>query len=501
MTRRVALLLAALVTTAACGSTATQPLSSTGSATEGLDGAPATAVSAAARDGGTETIGSRAGGDGLAAEGAAPSRPAAAPSATSVPPAPAASIPPTGFGWDEQFVYVGVTTQKDVQTTAESVGVTSLDGGDQEAQANAVADAINARGGIFGRKIKLLFHDKQTVATAQNPDAEGQETCVHYTQDNPVVAVVNPVTLQDTQSFRACFAKARVALFSASVAAVDARVGEELAPYFYQSVAPTWDALAPVLLSRLDAQRYFTPWNADRGEPAPAGVVKVGVLGPDDEVGARVVAIVERELKRYVDDVVVVRNNGDFSSAVLQFRGNGVTHLMGVDADLFAFMLSAASQEYRPRYGVTSVNAPNAFLESNAPDTQLRGALGAGWSPSLDTSDTNDPGPTGPAETTCLQWLDDGGQRFGPKRLAEAVALAICDGLRLLTDGAHAGGGLAGPAIAAGIERIGSRFSTAFSFGIGLGPGRRFLPGAVRDLVYIEDCTCFRYSSSTSYAL
>ena len=62
-------------------------------------------------------------------------------------------------------MYVGVLTVNDLHTVAGSLGI-NLDPGDLEADANAVADYINARGGIFGRRLKMLFRDTKTFDVA-----------------------------------------------------------------------------------------------------------------------------------------------------------------------------------------------------------------------------------------------------------------------------------------------------------------------------------------------
>jgi hypothetical protein len=432
------------------------------------------------------------------ATGASPAAGGAAPGAAT------AAIPVKGRGWDKDFVYIGLTTQKDVQAVADGAGAKGLDGGDQEAQALAVAAELNRRGGVLGRKIKLVFRDLGTVSMAQDPNTAGAETCTYFTQDNPVVALISPLTLLDVPSFRACMAKAKVPLFSASVAAVDKQVSLALAPYFYQSVAPAWDALAPVLAQRLDAMGWFGGWNAQTGAANPAGKAKVGVLVPSDDVGKRIGATIAKALAAsgHPDTVQFQYATAtDLSPAVLQFAGNGVTHVIVANPDLLPFQLSANSQGYRPRYGISTYNAPQAFLESNSPEGQNNGAMGVGWSPSLDVADPRDPGPTGAGERECLQMLAKGGQTFAGKRLAEAVAFAVCDGMRLVVDGATASGSFLGQQLFDGIQRTASTFSPAISFASALGPGRLWVPGAGRDLVWDTPCRCVRYPSTTSYGL
>lgn len=413
----------------------------------------------------------------------------------------ATRLPPTGPGWDEKFVYIGVTTQKDVQAVAESVGANGLNVGDQEAMAQAVADEVNRRGGIFGRKISLVFRDQSTVATAQDPSTAGSAACTYYSQDRRVVALLNPVTLMDVPAFRSCMAKEKVPLFSASVASVDDEVGRSLAPYFYQSLAPSWNALAPVLVKQLRAQGYFNGWDTTRGVASESAPVKVGILADSSDVSGRVAKLVQAALAANgVQDSIVFQyaDSTQMNPAVLQFKGRGVTHVISINPDLISFQQSAANQGYRPRYGISSYNAPQTFLEINSPAGQNNGALGVGWSPSLDTSDANDPGDTGPGERDCKATMAKAGQTFRGKRLGEAVALAFCDGIKLIAEAATAGGGLSGQQIYQGVLSVGPRFDVGFSFGSGLGPGRLFLPGAVRGLMWHTGCSCFRYTTGVT---
>jgi hypothetical protein len=410
-------------------------------------------------------------------------------------------IAPTGRGWDRKYVYIGVTTQKDAQAAFANAGATGIDPGDQEGQAKAVVAEMNRRGGMFGRQIQIVFKDESTVSTAQNPDTTGAATCTYFTQDHPVVALLNPVTLMDVPSFRACLAKAHLPLLSASVAAVDDQVGRALAPYFYQSTAPSWNALAPTLMKELKAEGYFNGWDAHLSK-VTAAKPKVGVLVASDDVGIRVGKLLTRTLADagYPGALVYqyAQGNTDLSAAVLQFSGNGVTHVLAADSTLIAFQLSASSQGYRPRYAITTYNAPQGYLQNVAPKDQQVGDVGVGWAPAFDVDDQRDPGSTGPGDDECRAMLKKGGQTFAGKRLALSLAFAFCDGIRLIDQGAVAGGGLSGEQIYQGIQKIAPTFSTAFSFANGLGPNRLFVPGAVRPLAWSTGCSCFSYTSKVN---
>lgn len=448
-------------------------------------------------------------GAGATGTGAAPvagSAPGTAPaSASGTGGAAAGAIPVTGRGWDAKNVYIGVGTQKDVQQAFTTVGVNNLDAGDQEGQAKAVVDELNRRGGLFGRQVKIVFRDHATIATAQDPNGTAQATCTYFTQDRPVIAYLNPVTLMDGPVLRGCFAKAKVPLISASVASLDAQAMRAYAPYLVTSLVPTWDALTPVLVSRLKAQGYFGGWDTATSRTR-SGAAKVGILIKSDDIAPRILARLTKAVEAAgapgVESYTFRADASDVSSAVLQFRGRGVTHVISTDGGaLLAFMLSAEDQGYRPRYAASSFLTPAIFYEGTAPPAQLVGMTGVGWSASTDVSDARDPGDAGTGETECKQMLAKGGQTFRGKRLAEAVAFAFCDGLRLIVSSATAAGGLTGADVARGMQVAAPRLPISFSFGNGFGPDRSFIPGAVRDVAYDTDCRCFSYLTTTNQRL
>jgi hypothetical protein len=504
----------------ACGSTV--QVSQTGSAPSGGDGLGVTPLEGSALPGGsgTTTGGPAAGGTGASGSstgatsgtgGTSGSTGSAAQpgagSSTGSTGAAAAAVPATGPGWDAKFVYIGVNTQKDVATVAQSAGANGLDAGDQEGQANAVIAYLNSRGGILGRQVKAVFHDNSTVDANGNPDRVGNESCTFFTQDRKVIAVLNPVTLIDVDSFRSCLAKNKVPLFSASVAPVSRVTASQFAPYFFQSTATTWDDLAPVLVRQLKTAGYFdSAWDTNNGRSAP-GKATVGILTPDTTDGIRTGQTLDKALASVGSKAVQTfrfstkNNNADMSSAVLQFRGNGIDHVIGTESSLVAFQLQAQSQGYRPRYGVHTLNAPLTFLQSNGGATQNTGAIGVGWAPSFDVDDARDPGNINPGVPLCDGIMKAGNQSYSGKRLARTVAYAFCDGLRLIAEGAKAGGGLNGLAIHDGVLKVAPGFHSAFSFASGLRPGRLTVPGGVRPLEFKTDCACYHYSSTTTTRL
>jgi hypothetical protein len=416
----------------------------------------------------------------------------------------AAPIPAKGRGWDEKFVYMGFFTVNDLHTVAGGLGI-NLDPGDLEADANAVAAYVNSTGGLFGRQLKILFRDTKTVDVASNPEGVASAACTDFTQDRPVIGVVNMVTTMDTANFRACFARAHTPVFSASSAMLDTQATKGLEGLFYQTAMVAWDKLAPVFVARLKAQGWFGGWNQRLGVADPKARPKIGIVTSTTDAGTRVAKEIKGALAAAGYPGALTFQWTDASqgqgSSVNYMNGNNVTHVIVADLELTAFQNSAQSQQYKPRYGITSYNDPYTNLETLSPQGANNGALGIGWAPAYDVSDTNDPGPTGPGYTRCMQLQEKAGQRFSGKRTAKLFALASCDSILLAVEGARAAHGLDAAAIYRGALQVSPRFSTAVSFGnSALTPSHLFTPSSARDLAWFTDCSCFKYTSKAATA-
>lgn len=413
----------------------------------------------------------------------------------------------TGRGFDAHSVYIGIVTQNDIYGLAREYGVSPNDNpGDTNAMANAVAADINSHGGILGRQVKLLFDDVGTVAAQENNSTVAQSVCAYFTQDHPVVAVWNFSTqLDQGPTLRGCMAQAKVPMFTAAARAIDDQEMASLEPYYYHSIMVSWDRLAPVLIARLKAQGWFTPWNTVLGQPASgptASPPKVGILVDGTPEGGHVASVLEDQLAKAGYPGAVSFAYSDpaqgQSASSFYFKANGVTHVIVTDVEMTAFQNSAAGEHYYPRYGITTYNDPYSNLESSGltPTGTNNGAMGVGWVPALDVSQTNDPGLT-PGGAHCLQVMTKAGQNVGgPLRLAEAYAFSICDSLYLIARGAQAGGGFTAADIFAGIMRIGPTFSPANGFATALTPSQPYVQGAVRDLSWDSTCSCMKYGAA-----
>ncbi|MGZ6826742.1 MAG: hypothetical protein ACXVGH_08100 [Mycobacteriales bacterium] len=463
----------------------------TGSATSGPNGASVPAA-AGATGGGT--------GGGVAGPAAGTAGPGAA--VASAAALPAGGIPLKGPGWDATHVYFGVVTQSDAQKAFASFGATNIDPGDTLGQANAVAAWVNAHGGVLGRTLVVVPKDVATVDTATNPEAAGSAVCTYFTQDHPVIGVLSVVTLMDYPNFRACLAQKHVPLFSSTVKLADDQGAADLAPNFTQTLMASWTRLAPVLVTRLKAQGWFSPWNTTTGT-AGTGKVKVGVVTDSTAAGKRTGKLLQSELARagYPGALVFsyAQASDGQSSSVNYFNQNGVTHVIVTDVELLAFESAAQNQGYKPRYGITSYNAMYTNVETSAltPKGANNGAMGVGLAPAIDVGETNDPG-TSPGAAACRRIMTAGGQDLSGKRLAQAVAFSLCDTVLLVQQGAEAGHGLTGTALLTGMDAVAPRFPTAAGFSTALGSSAHYVPGTVRDMAWHTDCSCVRYGTATA---
>jgi ABC-type branched-subunit amino acid transport system substrate-binding protein len=421
------------------------------------------------------------------------------------PPGSPAGIPAKGVGWDARSIYIGIPTGEDVHQYAGSLGI-SFDPGSLEADAKAVIADLNAKGGLFGRRLVPVFHDNATSDLVANPDAAAQRNCTAFTEDRPVVAVFNAVPNIDTENWHACLQQHSTPLLNGSSSLYDTTSFRQYGPYVWNTLEPNMSTFVPGWVTHLQRLSYFAKWDTRAGGPGSAPA-KVGILMPDTRVSQRLAHVMKARLNQlglptveYAYQDAVSSYGGDMSAAVLRFNSSGVTHVLSIPpiaAAKLVFMQTAEQQRYRPRYGMSSVDNPTAFV-SNAPGAQLSGALGSGWLPGVDVDTAHDPGQT-PAQRECSAIFKRAGLSFAGdgRRTALMLAFDACTSLKLLVAAARSAGGLAPVSLANGIASIGSGFPTAQTFHSGLSSTSPAMPDEVRDLVYMPSCGCFAYRGGT----
>ena len=522
--RRVLALVAssALLATAACGST----VQNTGSGTVG-----------SGADGSGALGGDGLGGDGLSAEqagtpvgqlppGAASLNQAAGASAGGITAggvggsprqagqsAPGANAPGSQPGTQgapvnnapgvtATTISIGFPYTPNYDKAQRSLGNETVTTGNPKQVAEALVKEINRTGGIAGRKLVAVFHE-QDADSGETADQRSQALCETFTNDKKVLAVFGATS----SLLRDCLRKAGVLNVSSTAGSLN-ESEFQASPNFYDVLGVTLDKGLRNLVRQLSVQSYFKPWDTSAGAPGVAPV-KMGVLGPDSDSWLPVIKnVVLPELRAagYPVDPknVVYYKAGDPSDtvattqgAVLKFRTEGVTHVLPLDTNsMVLFGGAAEKQEYRPRYGVTSITSVQGYAGTALlPYRQLRGALGIGWLPQVDIPESAQGTKyDGPGRKRCLDIMARAQITFNSLN-AKGAALVICDeffSLDATVESLPRGSAINVATFMFALERLGS-FPIAGLPSGGWGPGRHYTITDAYPYAFSEKCPCMTY--------
>ena len=392
----------------------------------------------------------------------------------------------------------------------KAFGAGALTQGDGPANNAAIIKDINSHGGIAGRKITAVYADFDSTST-DTIEAQWARVCEKFTRDTPVYAVIGA---GGTDSFKTCMKKAGTAIINSDLPQVGAATFQKY-PGFVELGYPNLDRLASYLVTSLQEQKYFTPWNTVSNQPAAAGAVKVGVLTYDDLVFTHAVdKVLVPALRRIGYDPIVrkvsqVQSAGGYGnqaaavkSAQLAFASGRVTHVLTFEANaglsLF-FLPTAKSQNYFPRYGINSANGFQALIDTGATTgSQVHGAVGFGWLPALDQPASLNPdnGPYSNAERKrCLATYKANGIVFDSGN-AQSIGLSTCANLYLLRAALAKAPAVTLAAFIQGVGALGTTYQPAGSLGIDLRPDRHDPSNIAYHLSYFSDCSCFHYSGT-----
>lgn len=388
-------------------------------------------------------------------------------------------------GVTDKEIFIGISTAQDFDTVAATYGISDSDSQSDRAKAEAVVNAVNASGGIAGRKVVPVFHD---ISAAGNFDSEAQAACAKWTQDNKVFAAL--AWLYDRETLVSCLAKRNTPLLKSSFQIYDDQTAGAFAGYLYQHdflFGNRWG----IYVDRLVARGFLKPEH------------RVGLLRLDTPEHARtadgtVKPRLAAQKLNLVDEIAVKKFNGageavsDTASAVgnavLRFRSANIDRVLILDIGGVLgqfFMTHAESQGYRPKYGLNSINRPE-FLVNNVPAAQLAGAAGAGWWPIEDTGQASGGQP---GEKRCAEVL-----RAAGLGADDFTGLSYCSRLFFLQAALDGQRDVTPAALRAGADRLGTGFSSALTQATSYAGGRYDGVGAVRDFVYDPGCGCFAYT-------
>ena len=381
------------------------------------------------------------------------------------------------------------------------MGIEGLDVGDGMAQAEAVVTDINRRGGLAGRKIKLVIHRYNTAQTINDPDTANRAACATWTEDHQVFAVLNPGGVI-REGLLACLKQKDTPLINAGGVEAPRLYRDTYVKYpdYFNVGAMVGERFDRISIRRLAARDFFETWDTVNGGPG-AEPMQVGLLGTDSPAGEARIRSISRELARYgIEPTTITRCPDRFSDAiscqqstVLRFRSDGITHVMGNVGLLF--IEAAESQRYRPRYNITVT--PRTF-EENASPAQMNGAMAESFIPAMDVNAPRDPGDPSPATTYCKRIMKEAGQDYTERATLWSME-TTCDAFYFSKAAVEASPELTTDGLRAGFESLGSEVPSALTWSTYFGPGEHTSTMALRDLLYKTDCTCFVYTSKKNH--
>jgi hypothetical protein len=173
---------------------------------------------------------------------------------------------------------------------------------------------------------------------------------------------------------------------------------------------------------------------------------------------------------------------------VLHFRSGGITHVFYAN---ILFYKDADSQGYHPRYNVDDLIGPD-LLAQNVTASQLHGAMGSGYQPLLEVD-----GAAGPSAASgrCLAVMRAAGQTPSTQ-LSRQSMYEMCSHWYLTERIFAKASAPTASAFRAGLETLGTAFSSAVTYGTDFGPSRHFGATWIRDYSYNDACGCFKFTSA-----
>jgi hypothetical protein len=366
---------------------------------------------------------------------------------------------------------------------------------------DTLAADLNAKGGILKHKVVFKGYAYNSTAPASDSSSAAQfeqAACNNFSHDTPVFAVLF-ISL-DPEVLAPCLSKNHVSL----IAPYDWEDGKDLNKLLLYAPGAGVDyPFMKVFLQRLKAQSYFGGWNTTTG--GPGTTTKIGVVNFNDPgwVGqgtALLQAMKDLGIKVDPQDILTYSAELDTQSqnvqnAVLKFRADGVTHVLGSAANGL-WMYEAVGQNYFPRYGwyVGFGNDMNARSQQG-----LVGAMGVGEAPVQDIDAAQNPPSVGPQQKRCEAIATKAGVGWQSNQGMHSETLEMCDAVWSMAAALEKSGTLTPAGLAQGYDSLGS-FPSTFNFQETWGPGRHASNSMVEDIRYDTGCSCFKYAGvKTTY--
>jgi hypothetical protein len=497
--------------TAGCGTTVStvngvSAGSDTGlSATDptGVTGATGTGPGSAASTGGAATGSTSSG--GLPATGQ--TRAAGTPAGT--PPLDAPPSLTTAHG--RLVVHLGVVYLKGLDQAYKAANGGKSSTTDSQADYAAVIKSLNAR-----PHAHTTFEPSYYAVDASSTQSQADQleaACAHFTSDVHVEIVVSYSAGADGALAR-CLQKHAVPIVDGSTGASAGASVQRAVPDLWQPSQLSLDRVGALQATYLVRNHWV---DARWGSSARCtGITKprIGVITfdrPDWRAAyTNAVAPTFKQLGHPVYDQVFLAVSGSTAeqlaqassgaqNAVLKFASECIDHVAFVAnvALDYLFMNVAQQQDYHPRYGLSSLEAPPVIVQNlPQPTPQLHGAIGPGWAPYADVAIAQFDAVSKQPGRDCMAILTRAG--LAPKdNNSTLLALPSCEGPMFID-------AVVDHWIAAGrsgslldvVNAMHGSYPPAGSYAADLSAAHHDGAGAYRGFAYNDGCSCFRYTTA-----
>jgi hypothetical protein len=396
-------------------------------------------------------------------------------------------------GLSRSTIKLGLEYSGDSSETNSTIGV-DVSTGNPRANYETLIKYYNDRGGIAGRKIEPVYYEYSAM---RDIGPQQQAACAHFTQDEPVYAVL---MLQVTENYVNCLGRAGIAaLGEQPISSADDEMFARYPGFFM-----------PSTLSLTQVARLYGPAMQRAGffEPeAVDGSTTVGLLTFDEPRYRRAAtgpftegmrSVGQKAMIRYVHYAVtqdqVGQMSAEVSAAVLAFRRAGVDHVMIIEENAliaFTFTNAAEQQGYRPQYGINSTSGGQILIDLGlAPPEQMVNSRLVGWQPQFDLpSRFVDPWP---AQQECLRMYKKAGIQFSDGN-ARGVGILSCAAFSFLKAALQAAPGpVTAGSFQAGAERLGGSWTSPWNKTTRFGPKRHYGTSQYLTAAYDRGCNCFK---------
>ena len=369
---------------------------------------------------------------------------------------------------------------------------------------DAMIEEVNKAGGLGGREVVPIYH-KYDADSSETIAQQAQAACARFTQDNKVYAIL--AFDNGAGVIQECVERA------GAVQPVHYNGGslpEDFRKYPHYVEITGMNALrvGPVTVTGLKREGYF-----DKG-------FKLGIVTWDDAGYKKSVdegyipALAKQGIElstepAYIsppqtyDDLAAM--SADINNAILRFQSQGITHviiaagpsgLCGFACMETVWFRRAESQNYRPRYGLNDNNLPTgAYDQGLYPAEQLRDAVAVGWA---DLNKASDEGTrVNQARESCFDLMRKKGVPMGNVN-QENDARQACDELRflqLIVNVKLDGVPRVNDQFIAAVNTLGTSFPSTAAYGTHFSAAQHDGIAAARNLKFLASCDCWRYTT------